>query len=87
MSHDKANELIEELFESALSRCQIGLETSMKSSDFIFDSVDLQHYECHNKNFNQGGSYTDSPGGIKKATIHPIKKLIIKAFSTLQQLH
>ena len=36
MSHDKADEVIKELFESLLSRSQIGLETSMKGSDFIF---------------------------------------------------
>ena len=36
MSNDKADELKEELFASLLSRYQIGLETSMKGSDFIF---------------------------------------------------
>ena len=87
MSHDKANELIEELFESVLSRYQIGLETLMKSSNFIFDSVNLLHYECHNKNFNRGGSCIDFPRWIKKATINPIRKLIINAFNMLQQLH
>ena len=35
----KADEVIEELFQSFLSRYQIGLETSMKSSDFIFNCV------------------------------------------------
>ena len=30
MSHDKADEVIEEPFESNLSRYQVGLETSMK---------------------------------------------------------
>ena len=33
MRHDKADGAIEELFESILSRYQIGLETSMKGSD------------------------------------------------------
>ena len=36
MSNDKADELKEDLFASLLSRYQIGLETSMKRSDFIF---------------------------------------------------
>ena len=37
MTYDKADEVIEELFESFLSRYQIALETSIKVSDFIFD--------------------------------------------------
>ena len=39
MSHDNANEVVNEIFESLLSRYQIGLETSMRGSDFIFDST------------------------------------------------
>ena len=31
----------EELFESLLDRYQIGLETSIRSSDVVFDCVDL----------------------------------------------
>ena len=42
-SSDKAHEVIEELFQSLLSRYQIGLETSMKGSDFIFDCVNLSY--------------------------------------------
>ena len=43
--YDKANEIIQIFFESFLflSRSQIGLEISMKGSDFIFDGVDLLH--------------------------------------------
>ena len=37
MSYDNANEVDNELFEPLLSRYQIGLETSMRGSDFIFD--------------------------------------------------
>ena len=36
MTYDNANKVIEEIFESPLSRCQIGLETSIRGSDFIF---------------------------------------------------
>ena len=36
---DKADEVTEEIFELLLNRYQIGLETSMKASDFIFDYV------------------------------------------------
>ena len=47
MSHDKADDVIKELFESLLSRYQIGLKTSMNGSDFIFDCVNLLYYKCH----------------------------------------
>ena len=57
MSHNKADEVIEELFESRLSRYLIGLETPVKGSDFIFDCVDLLYYKCHKINVNCGGSY------------------------------
>ena len=36
MIYDKANEGMEELFESLLKRYQIGLVTSIKGGDFIF---------------------------------------------------
>ena len=37
--NDEADKIIEKLFLSLLSTYQIGLETSMKGSDFIFDCV------------------------------------------------
>ena len=43
MINDKADEVIEEY--------QIGLETSMKGSDFIFECVYLLYYKCHKINF------------------------------------
>ena len=36
-----ANDVIDNLFRSIRSRCQEKLETSMKGSDFTFDSVQL----------------------------------------------
>ena len=50
--YDKANEVIEKIFESLLSRYQIVIETSKKRSDFIFDGVNLLYYKCHKINFN-----------------------------------
>lgn len=41
MTNNKADEVTEELFQSLLSGYQIGLETSMKGNNFIFDSVHL----------------------------------------------
>ena len=48
----------------------------MRTSEFIFYSVQLMHYRCHKVNFRRGGSYIDSPDWIKmkKATINPKKK-------------
>ena len=60
-----ANEVVDDLFESLRSRYQGNLETSMRGSDFSFDSVQLLYYECHKVNFKREGSYIDSPDWIK----------------------
>ena len=65
MINDKSDEVIEELLQSLLSRYQIGLETSMRGSNCIFDYVHLMYYNCHKINSNCDGSYIDSPGRIK----------------------
>ena len=44
MINDETDEIIEELFQSLLSRHQIGLETSRKSSFLL--------YKCHKINLN-----------------------------------
>ena len=71
--YNDANEVVDELFESLHSKYQENLETSMRGSDFIFDSVQLMYCKCHKVNFKRGGSYIDSPDWIKKkkATINP----------------
>ena len=75
MINGKEDEVIEELFQY-LSRYQVGFETSLKGSDFIFDYVNLLQYKCHRINFKCDRSYIDSPDWIKnkKATINPINK-------------
>ena len=65
MINGKSDQVIEELFESLLFRYQIGLDTTMKDSSFIFDYVNLLYYECHKINPNCSGSYIDSPDWIK----------------------
>ena len=82
MINDKADEVIEELFKSLLSRYQIGLETSMKGSTFIIDCVHLLYYKRHKINFKRDGSYVDSLDWIKnkKATITLISKKYNKRF-------
>ena len=54
----------------------------MKGSHFVFYYVNLLHYKCHKINFNQGGSYIDSPDWIKNenVTINPINKSDYKYF-------
>ena len=44
----------------------------MRESEFVFDSVDLLHYNLHKTSLNSGGSYIDSPKWLKnkKATIN-----------------
>ena len=85
MINDKADEVIEKHFQLLLSRYQIGLETSMKGSEFVFDYVHLLCHKCHKINSNHGESYIYSPNWIKnkKATINPINKKTINAFKTL----
>ena len=52
MIDDKADKVMEELFQFVLSRYRIGLETSMKGSAFVFDCVHLLCYKCHEINLN-----------------------------------
>ena len=59
MINDKTDGVIENFFDSVLSRYQIGLETSVISRDSIFDCVHLLYYECHKINFKQVGLYID----------------------------
>ena len=66
MPYDNANEVVDELLEPLFSRYQNGLETSIRGSDFTFDSIQLLYYKCYMINFKHGESYIDSPGWIKK---------------------
>ena len=52
MTYDKADKVIN---ESLLKRYQIGLETSVKDSDFRFDCVHSLYYKCHKICLNRGG--------------------------------
>ena len=82
MITDRADEAIEELFHFFLSRCQIGLKTSMKTSDFITHCAYLLYHKCCKINFKRGGSYIDSPEWIKnkEAPINPINTKHCKLF-------
>ena len=45
---------------------QLGLETSVIGSNFVFDCVQLLYFKCHKTSPNHGGSYIDLPDWIKK---------------------
>ena len=55
--YNDASKAVNELFESLCSKYQDNLETSMTSmrgSDFIFDSVQFMYYKCHKVSFKRG---------------------------------
>ena len=60
--------------QSLLYRYQIGSETSIKCSDFIFYWVNLLFHKCRKLDLKWCGSYVDSLDWMKhkRATIYPI---------------
>ena len=60
MINDKADEVTKSLFQSLLCRYQIGLDSSMKGSELVFDCVQLLYYKFHKINPNSGASHIDS---------------------------
>ena len=88
MIDDKTNQVIEKNFESHLNKYQIGLETSIRVSNFTFDCAHLLYCKCHKITFKRGESYLESPDWIKEQQqqIVSIKK-ITNAFNKLQQLY
>ena len=72
--YNNENEVVNELFDLLRLKYQDNLNTSMRGSDFIFDSVQPMYYKCHKVNYKRGGSYIDSPNWIKnkkKTTTNP----------------
>ena len=80
-SYNDANKVVDELFDSLRLRYQDNLETSMRGSDFIFDSVQLMYYKCHKVNFRCSGSYSDFPDWIKKKKVTINPKNMINVFN------
>ena len=68
----ETDDIINELFESLLRRYQ-DLETKMKRSNFVFETIDSLYYSLHKISLDRGGSYIDSPSWIKnkRTTINP----------------
>ena len=58
--------LLKNFFDLPLFRYQIGLQTQMRESGFIFDCVNLLYYKCHRINFKRGDFYIDFLDWIKK---------------------
>ena len=85
--YSDANDVIDKPFKSLCSTRQENLETSIKGSDFIFDSVQLFYCQCHKVNFSRGGSYIDSPGWIKKKKPTINSKNTLNVFNRQQLLH
>ena len=63
--YNNENEVVNELFDLLRLKYQDNLNTSMRGSDFIFDSVQPMYYKCHKVNYKRSGSYIDSPNWIK----------------------
>ena len=73
MNGSDTDEIIKELFKSLLQRYQENLQEKMIGSDFAFDGVNFLYYDFNKISINRGGSYIDSPKGLKdkKSTINP----------------
>ena len=67
------SDTINELIDSFIKRYQEGLETKMKGSSYIFESIDLLEYHLHKISLNRGSSYIISPKWLKNkgVTINP----------------
>ena len=55
------DEVIENLFRSLLQRYQQNLEEKMRGSEFVFDGVNLLHYDLNKISLNREESYIKSP--------------------------
>ena len=74
MISSETDEIIEELFKSLLQRFQKGSEKLQRGSEFVYNSVNLLHYQLQKTSLKRiGSSHIDSPKWLKnkKATINP----------------
>ena len=73
MNGTDTSNAINEFIDSLMERYQERLETKMKGSSYIFDSIDLLEFRLHKISLNRGSSYIESPEWIKNkgATINP----------------
>ena len=66
MINVKADEVVEELFESFCNRYENNLEKLMKDSEFVFDYVHLLYFKCRKINPNCGQLFENSPDWKKQ---------------------
>ena len=59
------NEIIRNLFNSILRRCQGGLHESMGGSEFVFDYVESFNYIFHKVDLKRSGSYIETREWLK----------------------
>ena len=71
--YNDADKIVNELFESLRWKHQDNLETSVKRSDFIFDSVQLMYFKWQKVNFKLSNFFLIQVGLKKqnKKTINP----------------
>ena len=76
------DEVTEDFCKFVLQKYQENLEEKMRGSEFVFDGVDVLHYNLKKISLNRCGSHIDSPEWIKnkKATINPKNKRDNKCF-------
>ena len=48
-----------------MQKYQERLEEKVRGSEFVFNNVDLLHYNLHKVSLNRSGSYIDSPECLK----------------------
>ena len=67
------NDIINELFYTFKTGCQVGLETRMVGSSFAFDHIDYLEYNFNKINLNRDSTYIPLPKHIanKKCIINP----------------
>ena len=61
MIASEKDEVTEGLSKSLLQRYQIGLEKSMRGSEFTFDALNALYYDLNKISLSRGKSYIDSP--------------------------
>ena len=71
---DATDEIIEKLFNSLKNRYQNNFQ-SMRSSEFVFDYVQLLYHRYHKVNLNRGKWYIDYPDWIKINPMNPINPI------------
>ena len=69
MIGNDTDEIIQEHLHSLLHKYKIGLDQSMKGSNFIFDYVSGIHYICNKVNLDRGVSYVDYPKWFKNKNV------------------